>query len=188
MANSVQHKLKRVRPPRVKISYDVEIGDASKKVELPFVGAIVADLAGDNSANQIKMKDRTFVEIDNESVDEVMAGIAPKLSFVVDNKLSDDGGKINVSLDFNSMSDFQPESIIEQVEPLRKLYEARQNLNDLAAKLDGNDTLDGLLSQVIDDTEQREQVAKALTTSMSSDPGESSAEDAGASDADENDS
>ena len=64
MANSVQHKLKRVRPPRVKISYDVEIGDASKKVELPFVGAIVADLAGDNAPNQIKMKDRTFVEID----------------------------------------------------------------------------------------------------------------------------
>ena len=117
-----------------------------------------------------------------------MAGIAPKLSFVVDNKLSDDGGKINVSLDFNSMSDFQPESIIEQVEPLRKLYEARQNLNDLAAKLDGNDTLDGLLSQVIDDTEQREQVAKALTTSMSPGPGKSSAEDAGASDADKNDS
>ena len=98
MANSVQHKLKRVRPPRVKISYDVEIGDASKKVELPF-GVHCGRSCRRHPANQIKMKDRTFVEIDNESVDEVMAGIAPKLSFVVDNKLSDDGGKINVSLD-----------------------------------------------------------------------------------------
>lgn len=182
MVDSVQHKLKRVRPPRVKISYDVEIGDASKKIELPFVGAVIADLAGDNKAEQLKMRDRTFVEIDNDSIDEVMGGIAPKLSFVVDNKLTSDEGKINVSLDFNTMSDFQPESIIEQVEPLRKLYEARQHLNDLAAKLDGNDALDGLLSQVIEDTAQREQVADALTSSKPSDSKASTSEEVNATD------
>lgn len=162
MKDNVQHKLKRVRPPRVKISYDVEIGDAVESRELPFVGAIVADLAGDNSEGQASLKDRSFVEVDNENVDDAMSGINPKLSFVVDDKLSDEGGTLNVALDFNSMADFQPESVIQQVEPLRRLYEARQRLNDLSAKLDGNDELDNLLLQVIQDTEKREALESKL--------------------------
>ena len=164
MKDNVQQKLKRVRPPRVKISYDVEIGDAVESRELPFVGALVADLAGDNNAAQGSMRDRSFVEIDNENVDDALSGINPTLSFQVDDKLSDAGGNLNVSLDFNSMADFQPESVIQQVEPLRRLYEARQRLNDLAAKLDGNDELDGLLLQVIQDTEKRKELESTLKT------------------------
>lgn len=162
MKDNVQHKLKRVRPPRVKISYDVEIGDAVESRELPFVGAIVADLAGDNTSGQASLRERSFVEVDNENVDDAMSGINPKLAFVVEDKLSGTEGNLNVALDFNSMSDFQPESIIQQVEPLRRLYEARQRLNDLAAKLDGNDELDNLLLQVIQDTEQREALESEL--------------------------
>ena len=162
MKDNVQQKLKRVRPPRVKISYDVEIGDAVENRELPFVGAIIADLSGDNSKAQVSLRERKFVEVDNENVDEAMSGINPKLSFTVDDKLTDGGGTLNVALDFSSMSDFQPESVIQQVEPLRRLYEARQRLNDLAAKLDGNDELDSLLLQVIQDTAKREALESEL--------------------------
>lgn len=169
MKDNIQHKLKRVRPPRVKISYDVEIGDAVEKRELPFVGALVADLAGDNAKEQGKLSERKFVDVDNESIDDVMQGINPKLNFVADDKLSDEGGQLNVALNFNSMSDFSPESIIQQVEPLRRLFEARQRLNDLAAKLDGNDELDSLLLQVIQDTEQRDALSSALETQAGAD-------------------
>ena len=168
MTNSVQHKLKRVRPPRVAISYDVEIGDAVEKRELPFVGAIIADLAGDNSVGQPKFSERTFVDVDNESINEVMEGISPSLSYTVDNKLSGNDGQINVALNFNSMADFQPENIIQQVEPLKKLFEARQRLNDLSAKLDGNDELDSLLSQIIQNTDEREKIAGELASNSSS--------------------
>lgn len=162
MKDNIQHKLKRVRPPRVKISYDVEVGDAVEKRELPFVGALVADLAGDNAQDQDKFSERKFIDVDNEAIDDVMTGINPKLNFVADDKLSEGGGQLNVALSFNSMSDFSPESIIQQVEPLRRLFEARQRLNDLAAKLDGNDELDSLLSQVIQDTAKRDALSSEL--------------------------
>jgi type VI secretion system protein ImpB len=169
MKDNIQHKLKRVRPPRVKISYDVEIGDAVEKRELPFVGALVADLAGDAAKEQGKLSERKFVEVDNESIDDVMQGINPKLNFVVDDKLSDGGGQLNVALSFSSMSDLSPESVIQQVEPLRRLFEARQRLNDLAAQLDGNDELDSLLSQVIQDTGKRDALSSALETQAGAD-------------------
>jgi type VI secretion system protein ImpB len=167
MSNSVQDKLKRVRPPRVKISYDVETGGAQQTKELPFVGALIADLAGDNKEGQSPYNKRKFIEIDNDTVGDVMAAINPTVSFAVDNKLSGQGDNINVSLSFNELSDFSPESIIQQVEPLRKLFEARSRLNDLAAKLDGNDELDNLLYQVIANTDAREDIKGALSKAPS---------------------
>ena len=163
MSNSVQDKLKRVRPPRVKISYDVETGGAQQSKELPFVGALIADLAGDNTEGQQSYSERKFVDIDNDTISDVMAAIHPTANFAVDNKLSGQGEKINVSLSFDELSDFSPESIIQQVEPLRKLFEARSRLNDLAAKLDGNDELDNLLNQVIENTDAREDLKGALS-------------------------
>jgi type VI secretion system protein ImpB len=164
MSNSVQDKLKRVRPPRVKISYDVETGGAKQSKELPFVGALIADLAGDNADGQKRYNERKFVDIDNDTIGDVMAAIQPTANFSVDDKLSDKGGKINVALSFDELSDFSPESIIQQVEPLRRLFEARSRLNDLAAKLDGNDELDNLLNQVIENTETREDLKGALSS------------------------
>lgn len=154
--NQSQHELTKpgMRPPRVKITYDVEIGNAIQKKELPFVGAILADLAGKNTANLPAYKQRKFTEIDRDNFDQVMGAVKPRAAFQVKNTLAGEG-ELNVDLTFQSMEDFEPAKIIEQVEPLKRLFEARQRLNDLAGKLDGNDALDDLLSQVVASTEDQ---------------------------------
>jgi type VI secretion system protein ImpB len=149
MAESTQHKLDRIRPPRVQITYDVEVGDASQKKELPFIVGVLADLSGQPAQPLPKVKDRKFVEIDGDNFNDVLASIGPRSVFRVNNKLANDGSKINVELKFTHMDDFNPTNIVKQVEPLRKLLEARQRLNDLLGKLDGNDKLDELLQDVV---------------------------------------
>jgi type VI secretion system ImpB/VipA family protein len=149
MPESTQHKLDRVRPPRVQITYDVEIGDASQKKELPFIVGVLADLAGQPATAPAKIKDRKFVEIDRDNFNDVLASIGPRAVLRVDNKLTNDGSKINVELKFAHMDDFNPTNVVKQVEPLRKLLEARQRLTDLLGKLDGNDKLDELLQSVV---------------------------------------
>ena len=157
---STQHKLSRIRPPRVQITYDVEIGDAIQMKELPFVMGVMADLSGKPEEALPKVKDRKFVEIDRDNFNAVLASTKPRLAFRVENTLADDDSKLNVELKFKHIDDFSPENIIEQVEPLRKLYEARQKLQDLLAKLDGNDDLDALLTEVAANTESLETLKK----------------------------
>lgn len=159
---STQKKLSRIRPPRVQITYDVEIGDAIQMKELPFVGGILADLSGKPEKPLPKIKDRKFVEIDRDNFNEIMGAIAPRLAFQVENRLADDGSKLNVELKFKNMDDFNPVNVLKQVEPLRKLYEARQKLTDLLTKLDGNDELEGLLKDVVVNTENLNEL-KSLT-------------------------
>jgi type VI secretion system protein ImpB len=149
MAESTQHKLDRIRPPRVQITYDVEVGDASQKKELPFIVGVLADLSGQPAQALPRVKDRKFVEIDRDNFNDVLASIGPRAVYRADNKLANDGSKINVELKFSHIDDFNPTSIVKQVEPLRKLLEARQRLNDLLGKLDGNDKLDELLQDVV---------------------------------------
>lgn len=151
MPESIQHKLDRVRPPRVQITYDVEIGGAIEKKELPLIVGIMADLAGQPVSPLEKLRYRRFVEIDRDNFDEVLASIAPRLTLQVDNRLANDGSKFNVELNFNKFDDFSPLEIIEQVKPLQRLFTARQRLRDLLTKLDGNDDLDALLQQVVND-------------------------------------
>jgi len=141
MAESTQHKLDRVRPPRVQITYDVEIGDAIEKKELPMVVGIMADLSGHREDKLPKVRERKFVQIDRDNFDDVMKSITPRLEFTVDNKMTPDGGRIPVEVELKSFDDFSPTAIVQQVEPLRRLLEARQRLVDLAGKLDGNDEL-----------------------------------------------
>ncbi len=150
---SIQHTLDRVRRPRVHITYDVEIGDAIEMKEIPFVVGVLADLSGKPDKPLPKLKERKFIEIDRDNFDSVMAGMAPRLAFRVDNKLTDDGTQMAVELRFKSMEDFHPERVAEQIEPLRKLIEARKRLSDLLARLDGNDRLEDLLQEVISSTE-----------------------------------
>ena len=145
MAESTQHKLDRVRPPRVQITYDVEVGDAIQKKELPFIVGVMADLSGQPAQPLAKMKDRKFVEIDRDNFNDVLANIGPRAVLRADNKLANDGSKLNVELKFSNLDDFNPASVVKQVEPLKKLLEARQRLTDLLGKLDGNDKLDELL-------------------------------------------
>jgi type VI secretion system protein ImpB len=162
MAESTQHKLDRVRPPRVQITYDVEIGGAIQQKELPFLVGILADLAGKPAEEPPKLKDRKWVEIDRDNFNDVLASIAPRLAFQVDNALAKDDTKLNVELRFRHLDDFGPVAVAKQVEPLRKLLDARQRLVDLLAKLDGNDALDALLQEIVANTEGLQEIKAAI--------------------------
>ena len=153
MAESTQHKLDRIRPPRVQITYDVEIGGAIQKKELPLVIGVLSDLSGKPENPLPKLKERGFVEIDRDNFNEVLASISPRLAFPVDNKLSKEGGVMNAELHFKCMDDFSPVSVVKQVPALKKLFDARGKLSDLLAKLDGNDDLDGQLQKIVNDTD-----------------------------------
>lgn len=153
MAESIQHKLDRVRPPRVQITYDVETGGAIQKRELPLIVGILADLSGKQAEAPAPLKTRDFVEIDRDNFNDVMAAITPRLTFQAENAIAKDGSKLNVELHFQHMDDFEPVSVINQITPLRKLFEARQRLTDLLTKLDGNDDLDRLLQEIVQNTD-----------------------------------
>ena len=159
---SLQHKLDRVRPPRVQITYDVEVGGALELKELPFVLGVLGDFVGKPEEALPAMKNRKFVEIDPDNFNQVMAGMKPRLSFSTDNKLQDDGSKIGVELKFNGIEDFEPDNIVQQVDPLRKLVEARQKLSDLRSKMDGNDKLEMMLNDVISNTDKQKELSDAL--------------------------
>lgn len=153
---SIQKRLDKVRPPRVQLTYDVEIGDAIEKKELPFVVGVLGEFSGQADADKPlpKVKDRKFVNVDMDNIDDVMAGLAPKASYRVKNMLSSDGGEFAVNLEFNQLDDFRPESVVQQVEPLRRLLEARAKLSDLRNKMAGNEKLEDLLAEVLQSTEQ----------------------------------
>ena len=147
MADSLQKWVGRNRPPRVQITYDVEIGDAIEKKELPFVVGLLADLSGDQEDSQPKLRDRRFVEIDRDNFNEVMAKISPKVGVKIPDVLKGDG-ELKIDLEFQKFDDFHPESLVKQVPRLEKLLLARQYLRDLVAKLDGNDELNSVLSEI----------------------------------------
>jgi type VI secretion system protein ImpB len=153
MPESTQHKLDRIRPPRVQITYDVEIGGAIQKKELPLVVGIMADLSGKPDVPLPKLKDRKFVEIDRDNFNDILKATAPRLALRVDNKLANDGSKLNVELRFSHLDDFNPIQVVKQIKPLAQLLEARGRLNDLLAKLDGNDELEAKLAEIVSNTE-----------------------------------
>ncbi len=143
--DKLQEWVGRNRPPRVHITYDVETRGAIEKKELPFVVGILADLSGESEV-KIPVKEKKFIAIDRDNFEEVLKKIAPRVTLKkVPNKLTNAGDLAPVTLNFNSMEDFEPLKVIEQVEDLKKLYQARQLLSDLLAKLDGNDDLRKLL-------------------------------------------
>jgi len=151
---SVQKRLQKIRPPRVQLTYDVEIGDAIEAKELPFVVGVLGDFAAQSKEPQGKVRDRKFVNIDMDNFDDVMEGMAPRTAYRVKNRLSPEGGEIGVDIEFRKFEDFRPESVVQQVEPLRKLQEARAKLADLRNKLAGNEKLEDLLNDVLNSTEQ----------------------------------
>lgn len=157
---STQHKLDRVRPPRVHITYDVEIGDAIELKELPFVVGVLADLSGKPDEALPRLRDRKFVDIDRDNFNDVLKGMKPRLAYKVDNKLTNDESKMGVELRFNNLDDFEPEQVVNQVEPLRKLLEVRKQLSDLLAKTDGNDKLNERLQEIISNTELLQKIGQ----------------------------
>jgi type VI secretion system protein ImpB len=167
MAESLQKWVGRNRPPRVQITYDVEIGDAIEKRELPLVVGVLADLAGKPASAPPKMKDRRFVEIDRDNFDEIMAKIGPRLDMSVPDMMKG-SGNLKIELTPQKFADFHPEAIVDQVPRLKKLLEARLELRDLLAKLDGNDDLDGLLAGIVKNTEGLKQIRSAAGGGASS--------------------
>jgi type VI secretion system protein ImpB len=153
---STQHKLDRVRSPRVHITYDVEVGGATELKELPFVVGVLGDYTGQPTAPLPKLKDRKFVEIDRDNFDAVLEGMKPHVSFAVENKLSEEANApdLKVDLSFKSMEDFEPQNIARQIKPLNELLELRTRLADLRGRLQGNDKLEELLLDAVVNTEK----------------------------------
>ena len=148
---SVNKKLERVRPPRVHISYDVEVGNAIELKELPFVMGVLGDFTGQPEEPLARLKERKFVEITLDNFDNVLASMKPHLAYTVENKLSDDAepGKLGVNLHFKSMDDFEPANVARQIKPLRELLELRTKLSDLRGNLQGNEKLDDILMETV---------------------------------------
>src|SRR5579864_1501478 len=163
---STQHKLDRVRSPRVHITYDVEIGDAIEMKELPFVMGVLGDLTGQPETPLAALKERKFVEITPDNFDSVLKGMAPHLAYSVDNKLSDDpnAGQVKVDLHFESFDDFSPENVAKQVKPLKDLLDLRTRLSDLRGTLQGNDKLDQLLLEAVGNTEKLDKLKGEIGT------------------------
>lgn len=153
MADSIHDKLKRVRKPRVHITYDVETNGAVQEKELPFVMGVMGDYSGDNSDNKKVLKDRKFSQIDRDNFNEVMSNIAPQVDMKVENTLEDDGSEMSVNLNFKNMEDFEPQNIVENVDPLKKLMETRNKLRDLLTKADRSEDLENLLEEILSSTD-----------------------------------
>jgi type VI secretion system protein ImpB len=162
MSDSIHDKLKRVRKPRVHITYEVETGGAEVKKELPFVVGVMGDYSGDNAEGKKSLKERKFVNIDRDNFNDVLGKVAPSAGLKVDNTLSGDGSQMAVDLKFKSMDDFNPENIVQQVEPLRKLLEARNKLRDLMSKADRSEELEGLLEDILQNTDKVASMSKEL--------------------------
>lgn len=165
MSESTQHKLNRVRKPRVHITYDVETEGAQVRRELPFVVGVMGDFSGKSYEPQKPLRDRKFTQIDRDNFDDILQRTTPGVQFRVDNTLSDDGTELAVDLKFKSMSDFEPAAIVDQVEPLRKLLEARNKLRDLMTKVDRSEELENLLEEVLKNTDQIQALASQLGSS-----------------------
>jgi type VI secretion system protein ImpB len=159
---SLQHKLDRIRPPRVHITYDVELGGAIEMKELPFILGVLGDFSGKPAQPLPKLKDRKLIEIDRDNFNQVLAGMKPRLAYGVDNKLADDESKMQVELNFNKIEDFEPDNVVKQVPALAKLVEARRRLSDLLSNMDGNDRLSELLQEVVQNTGMQQQLGKNL--------------------------
>ena len=161
---STQHKLDRVRPPRVHVTYDVEVGDAIELKELPFVMGVLGDFTGQPSEPLARLRDRKFVEVNPDNFDSVLEGMKPHLSFSIENKLSEeaDAPQLKVDLHFKSLDDFEPENVARQVKPLKELLDLRTKLSDLRGSLQGNDKLEELLLDAVGDKTKLDKLKKEM--------------------------
>jgi type VI secretion system protein ImpB len=146
----------------VHITYEVETEGAVVLKELPFVVGVMGDFSGDPTQALKPLRDRKFVQIDRDNINDVMARMTPGLNLKVDNTLKDDGSQMSVELKFKSMEDFEPAQIVEQVEPLRKLKQARDKLRDLMTKVDRSEELESVLEQVLQNTQDLDKLSKEL--------------------------
>jgi type VI secretion system protein ImpB len=163
--SSIHSKQGRVRPPRVHISYEVEVGDATKKVELPFVMGVMGDFSGKPAQPLKALADRKIVEINRDNIDNVLKSMTPALAFDVDNLIDNDGTQMPVSLKFESLADFDPARVAEQIEPLKKLLAIRTKLKELITKADKSPELATTLEKALKNSGDIEELAKELGVS-----------------------
>ncbi|EAM2857702.1 type VI secretion system contractile sheath small subunit [Salmonella enterica] len=146
---NTQHKLDKVRPPRVQITYDVEEGDAQKTKELPLMIGVIGDFYQDTGG----LRERKFINIDKDSFNKIMSSLSPMSEFLVESVLPGVEGKLPVSIAFKNMDDFSPDNIVQQVEPLKKLLELRIQLSDLRNRTASNENLKEQLGEIVFDQE-----------------------------------
>lgn len=164
MSDSIHDKLKKVRKPRVHITYDVDTNGAVQEKELPFVMGVMGDYSGDNTDNKKPLKDRKFSQIDRDNFNEVMNNISPQLNMKVDNTLQEDGSQMSVNLDFKNMEDFEPQNIVNKVDPLKQLMDTRNKLRDLLTKADRSEDLENLLEEILSSTDALSSLQNELGT------------------------
>lgn len=150
MGDSSQKFIARNRAPRVQIEYDVELYGSEKKVHLPFVQGVLADLAGNPAEPQPAVADRKFLEFDVDNFDDRMQAMKPRAAFRVDNTLTGEG-QLSVDLTFESMDDFSPDAVARKVDSLNKLLEARTQLANLVTYMDGKTGAEELIANAIKD-------------------------------------
>jgi type VI secretion system protein ImpB len=171
---SIHDKLTRVRKPRVHITYEVETEGSKVLKELPFVMGVVGDFSGKPTEPLKPLKDRKFILIDRDNFDEVMAKMTPGLEFRVVNTLKGDGSEMSVKLQFNSLQDFDPGRVVQQVEPLKRLLETRDKLRDLLTKVDRSDELENLLERILKSDEEIKKLSAELGLGGGADGGSGS--------------
>ncbi len=162
MSDSIHDKLKRVRKPRVHITYDLETNGNTVEKEIPFVMGVMGDYSGDNTEGKKSLKERKFSQIDRDNFNDVLSKVNPQLKLKVDNLLEEDGSQMSVNLDFKNLEDFEPHKIVEQVEPLRKLLETRNKLRDLLTKADRSEDLESLLEGILSNTSSLNSLSNEL--------------------------
>ena len=163
---SVNEKLERVRKPRVHIKYEVETEGGAVEKELPFVVGVLGDFSGEPTKPIKPLKERKFIKIDRDNINDVMKRQSPGVKLRVDNTLKNDESEMNVNLEFNSMEDFEPAKIVEQVPELKTLKDARDKLRDLLSKSDRSDKLEKILEETLQDPDKIKNLAKELGVSQ----------------------
>ena len=158
---SSQKFIARNRAPRVQIEYDLELYGAEKKINLPFVMGVMADLSGKPAESLPSMADRKFLEIDVDNFDERLKAMKPRVAFQVPNTLTGEGN-LSVDISFESMEDFSPAAVARKVDALNKLLQARTELSNLLSYMDGKSGAEELMAKVLKD--------KALLNALTSAP------------------
>ena len=176
-SESIHDKLKRVRKPRVHITYEVETEGAMVLKELPFVVGVMGDFSGNPTEPLKSLKDRKFIQIDRDNLNDVLRKMTPGLNMRVENTLKGDGTEMAVQLKFNSMEDFEPANVAKQIEPLRKLLETRDKLRDLLTKVDRSDDLENVLERVLQNTDELKKLSAELGLGGSSEAASSETPD-----------
>lgn len=168
MSSSGQKFIARNRAPRVQIEYDVELYGSQKKVELPFVMGVMADLAGTPETPPAKIEERKFVEINTDNFDDRLKAMKPRVAFNVKNTLTGEGS-LPVAVTFESMNDFSPAALAKAVEPLQRLLAAREQLSNLITYMDGKGAAEELLSNSLRKPDVLKKLLNSLTTTAAAD-------------------